>query len=64
MKNVTNDITSNITLKQQEIAQNFFQRTVSPALSIGNCWYRIDVTCTKCPTPNKTTTIYIYVTNN
>lgn len=64
VKNVSNDITSNITLKQQEITQKFFQRTVTPALSIGNCWYRIDVTCTKCPTPNKTTTIYTYVTNN
>jgi hypothetical protein len=63
-KNIGNDVTDNVRLTQQEISQNFFQRTVLPKLSIANCWYKIDVICTTCPTANKITTIYTYVTNN
>jgi len=52
-----------LTLTTQERTQGFFQRKVTPILTVSDCWYKIEVTCASCSggNINPPAVRYVYV---
>ena len=50
-----------LTLTTQEKTQGFFQRKVTPILTVSDCWYKIEVICSTCTDNNTPAVKYVYV---
>jgi hypothetical protein len=53
----------NIKFTNAELTSKVFNRVVTPLLSLGNRWYKVEIICTTCSQTNKKKTAYFYVTN-